>query len=63
MDCKNASSCDSSLVHKELTSVIISACFEVINELGAGFVESVYEKYMPELPEDAQKAVTALREK
>ena len=27
-----------------LTETIISACFEVINELGAGFLESVYGK-------------------
>jgi GxxExxY protein len=33
-----------SLIHEELTSTILSACFEVINELGAGFIESVYEK-------------------
>jgi GxxExxY protein len=33
-----------SLKHQELTSVILSACFEVSNELGSGFVESVYEK-------------------
>ena len=32
------------LLHEELTSTILSACFEVINELGAGFLESVYEK-------------------
>ncbi len=32
------------LLHEELTSLILSACFEVINELGAGFLESVYEK-------------------
>lgn len=29
--------------HEELTREILGACFEVINELGAGFVESVYE--------------------
>jgi len=32
------------LMHEELTSRVIGACFDVINELGAGFVESVYEK-------------------
>jgi GxxExxY protein len=32
------------LVFEELTSKIIGGCFEVINELGAGFLESVYEK-------------------
>ena len=29
-------------VHKELTRQIIGVCFEVIGELGAGFLESVY---------------------
>ncbi len=33
-----------SLLHEELTRKIIEACFEVSNELGAGFLESVYEK-------------------
>ena len=28
----------------DLTEKILAACFEVINELGAGFLESVYEK-------------------
>src|SRR4030042_1503434 len=32
------------LIHEELTKTILAACFEVINELGAGFLESVYEK-------------------
>ncbi len=30
--------------YEELTSVILECCFEVSNELGAGFLESVYEK-------------------
>lgn len=30
--------------HADLTEKIIEACFEVMNELGAGFLESVYEK-------------------
>jgi len=30
-------------VHEELTAKIIEACFEVSNELGAGFLESVYQ--------------------
>jgi len=29
---------------KDLTSTILSACFEVSNELGCGFLESVYQK-------------------
>lgn len=32
------------LIHEELTRTILAACFEVINELGSGFLESVYEK-------------------
>ena len=32
------------LLHEELTGKILSACFEVSNELGAGFLESVYQK-------------------
>lgn len=31
------------LLHKELTGKILEACFEVSNELGAGFLESVYQ--------------------
>ncbi len=31
-------------LYRDITSRILEACFEVINELGAGFVESVYEK-------------------
>lgn len=30
--------------HEELTEKILAACFEVSNELGPGFLESVYEK-------------------
>ena len=30
--------------HDGLTKLILQACFEVSNELGSGFVESVYEK-------------------
>lgn len=32
------------MILSELTEAILAACFEVSNELGAGFVESVYEK-------------------
>ncbi len=32
------------MLHSDITSAILEACFEVSNELGAGFVESVYEK-------------------
>ena len=32
------------MIDDQLTSTILEACFEVSNELGAGFLESVYEK-------------------
>ena len=32
------------MLHEELTGKILQACFEVSKELGAGFLESVYEK-------------------
>ena len=32
------------MLHQELTGKILEACFEVSNELGSGFLESVYEK-------------------
>lgn len=32
------------LLQKDLTEKVIGACFDVSNELGAGFLESVYEK-------------------
>ena len=32
------------MLHEELTEGVLAACFEVSNELGSGFVESVYEK-------------------
>lgn len=32
------------MIYEELTSKILEACFEVSNELGVGFLESVYEK-------------------
>jgi GxxExxY protein len=31
-------------LHKDLTEKIIESCFEVMTELGSGFLESVYEK-------------------
>ena len=33
-----------SMLHQDLTEKILEACFEVSNELGVGFLESVYEK-------------------
>ena len=32
------------VLHEDITKNIIGCAFEVINELGAGFLESVYEK-------------------
>ncbi len=32
------------MLYEELTEAILKACFEVSDELGAGFLESVYEK-------------------
>lgn len=32
------------MLYQDLTGKILEACFEVINELGSGFLESVYEK-------------------
>jgi len=32
------------MVHEEITNKILAASFDVVNELGAGFLESVYEK-------------------
>jgi GxxExxY protein len=35
---------DRELKHGEITQVVIGCAFEVMKELGAGFLESVYEK-------------------
>jgi len=32
------------LPHSEITSIILDCCFDVMNELGIGFLESVYKK-------------------
>lgn len=32
------------MIYEKLTESILGACFEVMNELGAGFLESVYKK-------------------
>ncbi|MFZ5516261.1 MAG: GxxExxY protein [Candidatus Zhuqueibacterota bacterium] len=37
---------DNILKYSEITQTVIGCAFEVINELGAGFLESVYEKAM-----------------
>ena len=36
---------------EEITEKIIGCAFEVINELGTGFIESVYEKALAIAPE------------
>ncbi len=35
---------DKGLKHEEITKTVIGCAFEVVTELGAGFLESVYEK-------------------
>jgi GxxExxY protein len=35
---------DKGLKHAEITKTVIGCAFEVINELGTGFLESVYER-------------------
>ncbi|HXF06397.1 MAG TPA: GxxExxY protein [Blastocatellia bacterium] len=45
------------LLEKELTEKIIAACIEVSNELGPGFLESLYEKAL--LIALAEKGLTA----
>ena len=37
---------DAKTLHRDLTQHIIGCAFEVINDLGSGFLESVYEKAM-----------------
>jgi len=37
---------DAGLKHEQITKSVIGCAFEVINELGAGFLESVYEHAM-----------------
>jgi len=46
------------LKHEAITKAVIGCAFEVINELGAGFLESVYEKAL--LLALQQKGVIAL---
>jgi GxxExxY protein len=42
MDIQNAQ--DTELKHQAITKTVIGCAFEVINELGAGFLECVYER-------------------
>ena len=55
MDTQNGQ--EKNLLHEELTREIIGCAFEVINELGSGFLESVYEKAL--LVALRQKALSA----
>ncbi len=54
---------DAKALHRELTGQIIGCAFEVINDLGSGFLESVYEKAMmialsdKGIPVESQKAI------
>ncbi len=48
------------LLHEELTGKILASCFEVSNELGAGFLESVYQKAL--LVVIRQKGIAAIPE-
>ncbi|HTK37434.1 MAG TPA: GxxExxY protein [Pyrinomonadaceae bacterium] len=48
------------MIHQELTGKIIEACFEVSNELGIGYIESVYENAL--FIALQQKGVAALRQ-
>ena len=49
------------LQHAELTRTIIGCAFEVINELGSGFLESVYEQAMVVALADARLSVESQR--
>src|SRR5262245_39383490 len=39
----NSANLDPKLPHSQLSSSILRSCFEVMNELGIGFLESVYK--------------------
>jgi hypothetical protein len=49
------------LQYGEITQDIIDCAFEVINELGAGFLESVYEKAMAIAPEHQAQIINYLK--
>ncbi len=52
---------DRGLKHAAITKDVIGCAFEVINELGAGFLESVYEKAL--LLALRQKGLSALSQR
>ena len=45
----------------EITEKIIGCAFEVINELGTGFLESVYEKALAIAPEHQAQIINYLK--
>jgi GxxExxY protein len=49
---------DRGLLHEHITKIVIGCAFDVINELGSGFLESVYEKAL--LLALRQKGLTAI---
>ena len=51
---------DAPLRYEKITEAVIGCAFEVINELGSGFLESVYEKAL--VVAIRQKGLTAASE-
>ena len=51
----------SDLQFVEITEKIIGCAFEVINELGTGFLESVYEKALAIAPEHQAQIINYLK--
>jgi GxxExxY protein len=46
------------MLHEDLTQTIIGCAFDVINELGAGFLESVYHKALRLVLEEKGLSIT-----
>ena len=51
----------SDLQNGEITEKIIGCAFELINELGTGFLESVYEKALAIAPEHQAQIINYLK--
>jgi GxxExxY protein len=49
------------MLHEEITQKVLEACFEVANELGAGFLESVYQNALLIAFQEKQLRVAAQR--